>query len=78
MQRLFFAIEDASSRIGFEQWQFRIDGAIDAATLRRAVEHTIARHTILRTAFVDGIAAEPRLSVTRRMRRHRRSDRAPD
>ncbi|MET0229363.1 MAG: condensation domain-containing protein, partial [Rhodanobacteraceae bacterium] len=65
MQRLFFAMEDSASRIGFEQWQFRIDGAIDAAILRRAVERTLARHTILRTAFVDGIAAEPLQVVLR-------------
>jgi amino acid adenylation domain-containing protein/non-ribosomal peptide synthase protein (TIGR01720 family) len=65
MQRLFFAMEDSASRLGFEQWQFGIDGAIDAALLRRAVEHVIARHTILRTAFVDGVAAEPLQIVLR-------------
>ena len=59
MQRLFFAMDTSESRIGFEQWQFRIDGAIDTSAFRRAVEHALTRHSVLRTAFVDDIGAQP-------------------
>ncbi len=59
MQRLFFAMDTSASRIGFEQWQFRIDGSIDTSAFRRAVEDAVARHSVLRTAFVDDIGAQP-------------------
>ncbi|MGA9829320.1 MAG: condensation domain-containing protein, partial [Rhodanobacteraceae bacterium] len=58
MQRLFFAMESSAAGLGFEQWQFRIDGSIDPGLLRRAVEFAAGRHSILRTAFVDG-ATQP-------------------
>lgn len=59
MQRLFFAMESSQNNLGFEQWQFRLDGAVDTARLRRAVEHVIERHSILRTAFIADGGAEP-------------------
>ncbi len=64
MQRLFFAMETSASNLGFEQWQFRIDGAIEPRLLRRAIAHAIERHTILRSAFVDRGGAEPLQVVT--------------
>src|SRR5262249_5056687 len=51
MQRLFFLMHQARPEIGFEQWQFRIEGELNPVKLRRAFEAVIARHPILRTVF---------------------------
>ncbi len=59
MQRLFFAMENSPANPGFEQWHFRLDGSLDPALLRRAIEAVIERHVMLRTAFVDDGGAEP-------------------
>jgi len=59
MQRLFFAMETSQSNLGFEQWHFRLDGTVDTERLRRAFEHVVERHGMLRTAFVVEGAAEP-------------------
>ena len=59
MQRLFHAMERARADLGFEQWHFRLDGAIDAKFLRRSIEQVMRRHPILRTAFVSEGGAEP-------------------
>ena len=59
MQRLFFAMESSQSKLGFEQWHFRLDGPVDTTLLRRAIEHVIERHAMLRTAFVGDAGAEP-------------------
>ena len=59
MQRLFFAMESSQSKLGFEQWHFRLDGPVDSALLRRAIDHVIERHGMLRTAFVGDAGAEP-------------------
>ena len=59
MQRLFFAMETSHSRTWLRavalppRWRRR------HASLRRAIEHVVARHSILRTAFVDDVGAEP-------------------
>jgi non-ribosomal peptide synthase protein (TIGR01720 family) len=65
MQRLFFAMEASQSNLGFEQWHFRIEGAIDSRLLWRAIEYVIARHSILRTAFISEGGAEPVQIVSR-------------
>ena len=52
MQRLFFVMDASRSEVGFEQWSFRIEGPIVEEQLRKAFEAVIARHSILRTAFV--------------------------
>jgi hypothetical protein len=52
MQRLFFIMDTSRSEIGLEQWSFRIEGSIVQEHLRKAFEAVIARHNILRTAFV--------------------------
>jgi amino acid adenylation domain-containing protein/non-ribosomal peptide synthase protein (TIGR01720 family) len=59
MQRLFFAMETSQAHLGFEQWHFRLDGAVEPALLRRAIEQVIERHSMLRTAFVADGGAEP-------------------
>ena len=59
MQRLFHSMEGADSKLGFEQWHFRLRGPLDAAALRRAWEGVVARHPILRTAFVSEGLDEP-------------------
>jgi acyl carrier protein len=65
MQRLFFAMETSQSNLGFEQWHFRIEGAIESSLLRRAIEAVIQRHSILRTAFIAEGGGEPLQVVCR-------------
>jgi amino acid adenylation domain-containing protein/non-ribosomal peptide synthase protein (TIGR01720 family) len=67
MQRLFYAMEGAHAEPGFEQWQFRVDGPIETKLLRRAIEQVMARHPILRTAFVSDEGAEPLQVVMRQV-----------
>ena len=59
MQRLFFVMETSQANLGFEQWHFRLDGPVDTERLRRAFEHVIERHPMLRTAFVAEGGGEP-------------------
>lgn len=66
MQRLFLSMEASSARLGFEQWVFRLRGPLDLVALREAWESTVARHAILRTAFVTDGVPEPLQVVNRR------------
>jgi non-ribosomal peptide synthase protein (TIGR01720 family) len=59
MQRLFYVMEQAGTGVGLEQWQFRVNGELDSRLLRLAFEQVIARHPILRTAFVTPGEGEP-------------------
>ena len=59
MQRLFLSMEGGGSRIGLEQWVFRLRGPLDPSALREAWNQTLVRHSILRTAFVTERVAEP-------------------
>ena len=52
-------MEQSGSSVGLEQWQFRVEGRLDASLLRAAFEQVIARHSILRTAFVTSESGEP-------------------
>ena len=69
MQRLFHVMESTRADLGFEQWHFRLDGAIDAKLLRSSMERVVERHSILRTAFVPDEGEEllqvvlPRVSL---------------
>ena len=65
MQRLFYAMEGTRGDPGFEQWHFRLEGLVDAALLRRSIEHVAARHSMLRTAFVSDVGTEPLQIVLR-------------
>jgi hypothetical protein len=67
MQRLFLSMEAGGGRVGFEQWVFRLRGQLDSATLREAWEATVARHAILRAAFVADVGHEPLQVVKRRV-----------
>ena len=44
---------EASARYTFAAGK-RIDGQLDVPALRRAVDHIVRRHEILRTSFTDG------------------------
>jgi len=66
MQRLFLSMEAGSAQLGFEQWVFRLKGSVDPVALREAWEATVARHAMLRTAFVTDGVAEPLQVVERR------------
>ena len=65
MQRLFHAMEGTRGDPGFEQWHFRLEGLVDAALLRRSIEQVVARHSMLRTAFVSDVNPEPLQVVLR-------------
>jgi amino acid adenylation domain-containing protein/non-ribosomal peptide synthase protein (TIGR01720 family) len=65
MQRLFLSMEGGSGRLGFEQWVFQLKGPVDPVALREAWEATVARHAILRTAFVTDGVPEPLQVVNR-------------
>jgi non-ribosomal peptide synthase protein (TIGR01720 family) len=67
MQLLFLSMEAGRSGIGFEQWVFRLRGPLDAPALRTAWETAVARHAILRTAFVSDGSAEPVQVVQRQV-----------
>ncbi|HZP49296.1 MAG TPA: amino acid adenylation domain-containing protein [Vicinamibacterales bacterium] len=62
-QRLFYTMEVADGMLGFEQWDFLIEGPLDSERLRRAWDTVVARHAILRTAFARAGAAGPRQIV---------------
>ena len=68
MQRLFLSMESGSARLGFEQWVFRLRGPLDAEALRAAWEDILARHAMLRTAFVSDGFPEPLQVVKQRVR----------
>jgi non-ribosomal peptide synthase protein (TIGR01720 family) len=59
MQRLFYVMEKAGAGVGIEQWQFRVGGRLEPRVLRRAFEQIVARHPILRTAFLASGQGEP-------------------
>ena len=65
MQLLFLSIEAGSKQLGFEQWVFRLRGPLDAQALRAAWEATVARHGMLRTAFVSEGVPDPLQLVQR-------------
>jgi amino acid adenylation domain-containing protein/non-ribosomal peptide synthase protein (TIGR01720 family) len=65
MQRLFHSVDASSPELGFEQWVFHLDGPLDLEALRTAWHRTIARHAVLRSAFVSDGLDEP-LQVVRR------------
>ena len=53
MQQLFFSMDGVDVSPGFEQWEFLIEGPLDADRLRQAWQQVVARHPILRTAFAE-------------------------
>jgi amino acid adenylation domain-containing protein/non-ribosomal peptide synthase protein (TIGR01720 family) len=65
MQLLFYAESSAGRDTGFEQWQYRLRGPLDADALRRAWETVVQRHPALRTGFAGGPAGDP-LQLVRR------------
>ncbi len=67
LQLLFLSVEAGGARLGFEQWVFRLRGRLDGPALRAAWEATVARHGLLRTAFVSDGASEPLQVVERRV-----------
>jgi len=58
IQRLFHGFPDPANDPGFEQWRYRMTGALDVAALRAAWEAVVRRHPVLRTSFTgDGLSA---------------------
>ncbi|HEX6064696.1 MAG TPA: condensation domain-containing protein, partial [Longimicrobiales bacterium] len=52
IQRLSHVMEGSHTAVGLEPWHFHVEGDLDPERLRNAVEATVQRHPILRTAFV--------------------------
>jgi non-ribosomal peptide synthase protein (TIGR01720 family) len=67
MQQLFFSMDGVEASPGFEQWEFLLEGQLDAERLRHAWQQVVARHSILRTAFVQVGAAKPHQVVLDRV-----------
>ena len=59
MQRLFYSVHETGAAVGLEEWRFELRGALEPGDLRRAWEHLLERHTMLRTAFTTAASAEP-------------------
>ena len=59
MQAMFHAQYSAGLDVGFEQWQWRIEGAVSLPRYRRAWEQVLARHAALRTAFEVPSGSQP-------------------
>jgi amino acid adenylation domain-containing protein/non-ribosomal peptide synthase protein (TIGR01720 family) len=51
MQSLFYSMHGMASAVGLEEWRFEIRGALQPGPFRRAWEHLLERHAMLRTAF---------------------------
>ncbi|AKT37645.1 amino acid adenylation domain-containing protein [Chondromyces crocatus] len=56
---LFHSLRDPGSGVYVEQLAFRIEGKLDPAALQASWQALLARHPILRTAFVHGDLDEP-------------------
>ncbi len=67
MQQLFFSMDGVEVSPGFEQWEFLIEGPLDAGRLRDAWRQVVARHPILRTAFAEVGASRPHQIVLDRV-----------
>ncbi|MGQ0752218.1 MAG: amino acid adenylation domain-containing protein [Betaproteobacteria bacterium] len=59
IQRLYHLMEGSHTAVGLEAWHFRVEGDLDPERLRTALEATIQRHPVLRTAFVAISDAAP-------------------
>ncbi len=59
MQQLLFTMDAVEPSSGLEQWEFLLEGPVDAERLRSAWREVTARHAILRTVFAQVGAATP-------------------
>ncbi len=66
MQQAMLLQAELSPGSYFEQFVYPLRGGLDAALFRRAWERVVARHAVLRTAFVRDGLAEPLQAVLRR------------
>ncbi len=66
MQQAMLLHSEASPGSYFEQFVYPLRGELDPALFRRAWERVVARHAVLRTAFVREGLAEPLQAVLRR------------
>jgi len=59
MQELYLGVSTADPSLGYEQWQFRIEGPIDEQRLRDAWNWAINRRDVLRSAYVANRLTRP-------------------
>jgi amino acid adenylation domain-containing protein/non-ribosomal peptide synthase protein (TIGR01720 family) len=57
MQQLLFTMHAVEASSGFEQWEFLLEGSVDAGRLRSAWRQVTARHATLRAVFAQAGAA---------------------
>ena len=59
IQQLFYSMEGVDKSPGIEQWEFLLEGPLDLSRLAAAWTRVLARHPILRTAFVQLGTSKP-------------------
>ena len=68
MQSLFLTTSaTGNGDVGFEQWRYEINGAIDTSALRRAWQSVVDRHQILRVGFETEGLETPVQVIRRRL-----------
>ena len=67
IQQLFYSMDGVEGSPGIEQWEFLLEGPVDGRRLAAAWRQVVARHPILRTAFVQVDAAKPHQVVLDRV-----------
>jgi amino acid adenylation domain-containing protein/non-ribosomal peptide synthase protein (TIGR01720 family) len=63
IQHLFYSVSSLDGTNGIQQWEFALDGPLDPPRLRAAWDQVVARHPMLRTAFVKTADTEPLQAV---------------
>ncbi len=67
LQEISFSMDGIEGAPAFEQWEVALEGSLDGPRLRDAWEHVVARHPILRSAFVHVGAMRTRQVVLERV-----------
>ena len=68
MQQLFYSIHASNPIVGFEQWQFSIQGALEPELYAQAWTHAVNRHSLLRAGLRTEGLREPHLILRRHVR----------
>ncbi|MDA9762164.1 amino acid adenylation domain-containing protein [Desulfobacterales bacterium] len=59
MQELYYSLGSTAHDIGFDQSHFTISGSLDIESYQRAWQHTVNRHSALRSLYIAGGIQRP-------------------